>query len=347
MVGLNDYCPMHIEGDGDKVRIPCPIDPKHTIFEADLDKHVLICSKTKDVAFIKSQKLYHENVNLTPGKVENCSLQGFSVSAEVAEFWGKKIELALARLSKGVDYSTHFDVCEIEGDKHKLQNEQIVKAILNLKVISSASDKFCVAEFGCGKGGLASCLMQESLAKTWKFLLIDREARRNKAENRNREIESVRLRLDLKDTDLSLINSDNVFSVDLTSMIVCAKHLCGSATDLTLLAVKRSPVPVSLCIATCCHHACDWNVFVGRELFTEIALCSNAEEFMIIRLLSSWATSTDGTLSPEKIRIGRTAKHVIDLSRCLWIKSNLNDKVTYGPFIDVKISPENYLILAD
>jgi len=304
----------------------------------------LICSKTKDDAFIQSQKLFRENINVLPGTSPNELLTGYHLSDEDALNWSVKIHLALTTLSAQITSDDSFNTEPEHVDKHKIQNDKIVERIMNLGNLPTRN--FCVAEFGCGKGGLAATLMQQPMAKTWKFLLIDREARRNKAENRNRDVTTVRLRLDLKDTDLSLINTQAVFEEDITSMLICAKHLCGSATDLTLHAVNRSPVPVSLCVATCCHHACDWGVFVGAAIFQSIGLCSNADEFKAIRMLSGWATSTDGGLSKEKIQIGREAKKVVDLARCLWIQENLGKRVKYTAFIDPAVSPENYLILA-
>jgi hypothetical protein len=33
---------------GALVRVPCPLDPKHTVLEADLKRHLLICTKTRE-----------------------------------------------------------------------------------------------------------------------------------------------------------------------------------------------------------------------------------------------------------------------------------------------------------
>jgi hypothetical protein len=48
-------------------------------------------------------------------------------------------------------------------------------------------------------------------------------------------------------------------------LVVIAKHLCGAGTDLALKSLE--PInQVSACVmATCCHGACTWDDYVGRD----------------------------------------------------------------------------------
>jgi tRNA:m4X modification enzyme len=166
--------------------------------------------------------------------------------------------------------------------------------------------------------------------------------------------------LDLKDLDISKINEDQVFIHPVTKITVVAKHLCGSATDLALNCLLRLPeqIEASLCIATCCHHACTWESYVGRELFKDLVNMTEAE-FMQLRVASSWATAkkddhadAGGTGGAgggnEKLEIGRKVKTCLDAGRCLWILENLKtlDNVEYQCYIDPVVTPENFLILA-
>lgn len=109
-------------------------------------------------------------------------------------------------------------------------------------------------------------------------------------------------------------------------VLLCAlgKHLCGGATDLALRCLARAaygdaavrwaagdapdagepasaasppppppglsgppPATHGIAIATCCHHLCSWDAFVGKRFFRE-ALGSTAAEFEALRMLSSW-----------------------------------------------------------
>jgi tRNA:m4X modification enzyme len=101
-------------------------------------------------------------------------------------------------------------------------------------------------------------------------------------------------------------------------VVLCGKHLCGAATDMTLACVanqrgetfgsaeppaKRSGPPphvAGLCIALCCHQRCDWAHYVNRSFFVRRGF--SAREFKIITLLSSWAIC--GVRSPAAGKVG-------------------------------------------
>ncbi|WP_369334175.1 hypothetical protein, partial [Vibrio alginolyticus] len=56
-----------------------------------------------------------------------------------------------------------------------------------------------------------------------------------------------------------------------TEVILIAKHLCGVASDLALRALTSlSPQSFvrSVCLATCCHHACVYSDYVNTAWLT-------------------------------------------------------------------------------
>ena len=76
---------------------------------------------------------------------------------------------------------------------------------------------------------------------------------------------------------------------------VIAKHLCGAATDLTLRGLlpfvnsednHTSQPEIDLCIATCCHHVCNYADYVGKEWYHSQGF--SADEFPTLRSWSSW-----------------------------------------------------------
>ena len=73
------------------------------------------------------------------------------------------------------------------------------------------------------------------------------------------------------------------------------KHLCGAATDLALLSVLHSLDLArlgGLLIALCCHHRCDWDLFVGKEFLLERGF--EQQDFNLLCGLTSWATCGSG-----------------------------------------------------
>ena len=95
-----------------------------------------------------------------------------------------------------------------------------------MKIASLLSGDF--VEFGAGKAGLSSFIALEA-AKESTFIVVEREARRNKRDKeiRAQGLEVRREMMDIKDFDLSYFKEKK-------QIIGIAKHLCGGATDLTL-----------------------------------------------------------------------------------------------------------------
>lgn len=85
-------------------------------------------------------------------------------------------------------------------------------------------------EFGAGKAGLSFSVAEEA-EKGSSFLVIEREARRNKKDKDIRELghEIQRETMDIKDFDLAYFK-------ERTAIVGIAKHLCGGATDLALMS---------------------------------------------------------------------------------------------------------------
>ena len=64
------------------------------------------------------------------------------------------------------------------------------------------------------------------------------------------------------------------------SVVCISKHLCGMATDVTLVCLRRlcelrsshpdRPSLAGLGIATCCHHRCTWRDYVGKKWWTTV-----------------------------------------------------------------------------
>lgn len=84
-------CGAHREDD--RGRIPCPLDPKHTVFEDRLEQHLKICSKLRDQSVIEKQPFYEAGVNQGPptvAKVDPVS----SASEDVVEDWMRRISIA-------------------------------------------------------------------------------------------------------------------------------------------------------------------------------------------------------------------------------------------------------------
>ncbi|EER17203.1 hypothetical protein, conserved, partial [Perkinsus marinus ATCC 50983] len=149
------------DAEGDKKRIPCPIDPNHTVYERNLEKHIAVCSKTKDNDFIKRQPLYDEGYNIPEGKRPDPTLDGVSITNGDNED-----EDAVRKLSDELRKDSTTERIDIEGeaisceddpsnvttrvsesivsnavaDKHDIQNGRLLRIMEKEGMLSSCDD---------------------------------------------------------------------------------------------------------------------------------------------------------------------------------------------------------------
>ena len=169
-------------------------------------------------------------------------------------------------------------------------------------------------EVGAGKGllGLAVAIVQPS----GRFIFLEKAGSRKKVDRyfRDNNIVYQRIVMDIRhcylpklpfiisqeSADHSTVGSDNAIidnnevkesDEKKKSVTVLAKHLCGAATDLTLSGLRylckdSKSLSVHFCIATCCHHVCNYEDYVGKSWYHSQGFL--AAEFPILRSWSSW-----------------------------------------------------------
>ncbi|CAJ1458757.1 unnamed protein product [Effrenium voratum] len=122
--------------------------------------------------------------------------------ARIEGVWPKAVEEVLGRdISEQIlEWSVvaHGDGLA-HAEKHEAQNLALAEMMLKDRQLSSASQ--VVVEFGSGKGGLAAAVLR---LRSARCVLVEREPRRHKFENKQdaREKQVLRLRLDIADFDL-------------------------------------------------------------------------------------------------------------------------------------------------
>lgn len=195
--------------------------------------------------------------------------------------------------------------------KHAQQQASIVGNMERVGMLHSASQKAFV-EFGAGRGYL-SCALADCAPNLEKLVLVDIRGFKLKADRCDRVCVSVvahlpslisemlshsitcrslrhlaleRLRCNLK--DFCVGGTAALAAKENQEWIGYGKHLCGAATDFALVASLQTAPGVlpakGIAIATCCHHRCTWNTYVGQSFFTGAGF--TGDEFELI----SWMT---------------------------------------------------------
>eukprot|EP00667_Euglena_gracilis_P011219 EG_transcript_11444 len=314
-----EYCNHHLPNGADpqRQRVICPIDPNHTVWAAELDKHVKKCPYLK---FLPNEKPYYEkDVNLVDpladastklGQLQQlCEVQFQHIQKTVCDIYSRFVNDTISTEILSPDWGISlYQEGDVQKEKHVAQQSSIAAHLQKVGLLSPA---LTYVEFGAGKGGLSYFLSR--VAPGCSNVLVDRKNFKRKLDAVVRfEKEFHRLYIDIKDLVLG-----KVPALQGTACVAVSKHLCGTATDLTLQCIARtvgpppgdsgapadaSPVrneaaehpangaPVSVqgaAIALCCHHVCHWNSYVGRTFLEENGL--SEADFPFLCSLTSWA----------------------------------------------------------
>ncbi|KAM9543985.1 tRNA:m(4)X modification enzyme TRM13 homolog [Guaruba guarouba] len=240
----------HEEENGRR-RIPCPLDPKHTVYEDQLQKHLRKCNsreKPKPVYFVQDINAGLKDVAETPEKRVPLS----SLSKEELE----NLIIKLKKASNGLEFHlkeqilSHQALQEALNDpkngesafKHLKQQASILGNMEKLHLLGPGR---CFIEFGAGRGKLSHWVdVALQNVENVQFLLVERATTRFKVDGKHQRRDSVFERLQVDIQHLCL-NKVPILEKKKLPVVGIGKHLCGAATDLALRCLVES-------YAACC-----------------------------------------------------------------------------------------------
>ncbi|CAD7926486.1 unnamed protein product, partial [Amoebophrya sp. A25] len=109
------------EAKAPRKRIPCPLDPRHSIYEDQLKKHLTKCSKLIQDLFVQAQPCYKPNVNIVP------EIAAASVWTEPMEYKVEDVMGLLLTQEDGSRYASFMDVVEKEMAEAEARYEAELK----------------------------------------------------------------------------------------------------------------------------------------------------------------------------------------------------------------------------
>ncbi|XP_017856585.1 PREDICTED: tRNA:m(4)X modification enzyme TRM13 homolog [Drosophila arizonae] len=294
--------------NADAERIPCPLDPKHTVFKRKLAKHLTICNARDQISNLP---YIHKNINAGE-ELDSDNLQ------DICEYEKLKLhELEDEEFYRVIDKVKQLYDTHINGNIEQLQlqhssleeplshseygpetRKHLVQTSALLGILEQDQqlvDNTSFIEFGAGKGQLAfylaTALESKQLAKS-QVVLVDRLSLRHKKDNKLTNKQLVqRIRADIADLKMSELPELQRTQRN----VALSKHLCGAATDLTLrcvLADKEKCNTDYILIALCCHHRCSWRSYVGKKWLQTAGI--TPRDFVIITKMVSWAVCGTG-----------------------------------------------------
>ncbi|NXT02270.1 TRM13 enzyme, partial [Jacana jacana] len=242
----------HQEEENDRKRIPCPLDPKHTVYEDQLQKHLKKCNsreKPKPVYFVQDINAGLKDVAEVPDNQVSIS----SLSKEELQ----NLITKLKKASNGLELHlkeqilSHQALQEALNDpkngesafKHLKQQASILGNMEKLHLLGPGR---CFVEFGAGRGKLSHWVhVALHDVENVQFLLVERATTRFKVDGKHKGRDSIfeRLQVDIQHLCLKKVP---VLEKKKLPVVGIGKHLCGAATDLALRCLVES-------YTTCCE----------------------------------------------------------------------------------------------
>ena len=283
------------------------------------------------------------------------------------------VSAAAARLE---ETARDLHTTEPWDERHSAQQIGILAA-MHAHGLLHSGDAAVFAELGAGRGYLLNALAV-CVGPPCRLLFVERRAYRNKAERSLRRrpgIEVARARCDVADLDLeqaiaTLLDGGGGLEHAPDTVIVLAKHLCGSATDMALrcaIRVRAGSCKLGgLAMAPCCHHACSWKAYVNKRFLKAHGI--GRRQFSILKRLASWcvdshgggrapSTAADeedglsrwGYPPAERARIGTAVKRFLDTGRAQWLTQQRGGpaatEASLVSYVEASITPENRLVV--
>ncbi|KAK3145587.1 hypothetical protein QOZ80_3BG0254800 [Eleusine coracana subsp. coracana] len=340
----SQYCGNHIPetAAGAGRRVPCPVDPSHTVLEENLEEHIGKCPQKKQAAALAAQPYYSKGVNSGGGEV-GCGVTSAEKRAAVyrltkEEFRGLLEMIRSVHAATAVAMRESYlitDACDkwMRGqvdrkvpyqEKHVAQQASIVGNMETFGLLRQGNAEMidgddaslgaqAVVEFGAGRGYLTQVLVDCYGIR--HVFLIERRSYKLKADRSLRQNEAVtlkRLRIDIED-----LNLRGIEELSGLQYLAIGKHLCGPATDMTMICCLHEQCDLTdekhvgkhylhgLALATCCHHLCQWKHYANKSFLSGLGITE--DEFHAMTWLSSWAVDGDHSSQDSSLEVEGTS----------------------------------------
>lgn len=374
------YCLEH--ADSARERVPCPLDPNHTVAAASLKRHLKKCNKLKQLHQNDDKPWYRPGFNASPA--------GACVQTPKSDYDPEQLLAASVRLVERICAAEFRELplqqrqnafmertrCQevVAQQKHAVQQSSLIQHLADRSLLLDSS----FVEFGCGRAELSRYINQTVAAAAAtvsgqtrpRFVLIDRASNRMKFDSKFatdwQELALQdpgdhqfvrRARVDIRDVWLEPLTA-----ADDGGYVAVSKHLCGVATDLALRALKNSPGTKvrGVCVAMCCRHVCDKRQFVNPEFIKGLLETHGGSSgveydafFDALRKMCSWATSgvrpgadLDAATVARREQLGLMARRIIDEGRVRWVREELKLTAELVKYVEPEVSLENCALIA-
>ena len=253
-------------------------------------------------------------------------------------------------------------------DAERLQRQRIAIAGI-IKRFGLAGNT--VIEFGAGDGALSRTLWSTGAALS--FVLVDKSKKRMEHAPTPDGFDPAQLCVDVDVLDPATLRTAVDGCRDGTALtrdcVLLSNHLCGAALDSSIRCAlsawqsetqpgDSSDALAGVVAVTCCHHACAFGSFLGREYLAEAGL--SAADFEAICRWSRLAPRRErpassrprvvemaqqlGCTPDEAAELGMRCRHLMDSCRARYLAAHGFD-VSLVHHVGVELTGDNVMIL--
>ncbi|XP_072993133.1 tRNA:m(4)X modification enzyme TRM13 isoform X11 [Typha latifolia] len=335
-VPSSQFCGNHNPLSGSR-RVPCPIDPSHSVLQENLESHVKRCPLKKQAEALETQPYYTKGINAgdpDEGTVSSAAKRSAIYGLTPSEFYDLVNKIKLVHSTSVVALRDSFmvpEACEkwlnrqVDRrvpfqEKHVVQQASILGnmeafGILRRDGLDREEHKVpAIVEFGAGRGYLTQMLAD--CYRITKVFLVERRSYKLKADRSLRQNQSIvleRLRIDNRKflSNLGITKEEFHAMTWFSSWAVDGDH----SSEHPCMEDEEK------------HHmqASDLKDFDLNDGGIE----------KIIRSISVG----------DRAVLGFMCKEIIDMGRLLWLREHgcNAELINYVPS---NISPENHLLIA-
>ncbi|KAI8895323.1 methyltransferase TRM13-domain-containing protein [Globomyces pollinis-pini] len=283
------FCSVHTETDkhGNPQRVPCPYTISHTVGIHEYDRHLKTCpSKPKP-----NPPYFKLDCNQLHPRVPTRNAKDRLHKMTIIEFQSimeriQSLYLEVCPTDFELDVKTHQIMAdrliETHQGKHAVQQASIIGHLEHHNLLRN---DVTFVEFGCGSAELTK-YVHFAVGNPALTILVDRKAVKLKVHKSFKLTPWDRFLIDIKDLNLSKAEKVND-----QPAVIYSKHLCGSATDLTLRCLENylsdGGKVQGLAIAMCCHQVCEYERYINHTYLNKHSITK--DEFELLAVISTWA----------------------------------------------------------
>lgn len=328
-----DFCVSHGGAEG-RERIVCPIDSSHEIFKNHLEHHLLNCPRAMEMAALAKHAYYKKDANTGPTIVSPA--EASAPQPQHIEDIIRLIELAYETYVGDIPTQQmnppEFDAlhdrntsagAEFRLARHTLQQASIVGHMKHRGMVTEGST-YTYVEMGAGRGKLGAALGKTYPDCVEQIIMVERANTRHLADKDIRSLDKCmhRARVDIRDLWL-----DGLPIASNSDVVLMGKHVCGVATDMSLRSLKASSSTdfnlKGVAIAMCCHHACNWQDYVGQKFLLKCGFSS--ADFRLLSRITGWQPSVQG--------LSENSRATLDARVARKVEAGVNDDATKAAVI--------------